>query len=97
MRTPNQQQVKLVNFHRRFCRPIEDQDLWTKPLKGSVHRWFRPANIHDLYIYRDVPDFLRIGSRLLERGSVAPALEPLDPPAMVLSFKRTTPLKWAPL
>jgi hypothetical protein len=88
MRSPNPTQVKVVNSHRRFVRPVEEQDLWRKPLKGCVHRWFKSTNVHDLYLYRDVSDFLRIGCRLLQQGGVAPELEPpLDVPATVLPFR----------
>jgi hypothetical protein len=86
MRAPNLQQVKVVEFHRRFTLAVEDRDLWLKPLRCVVHRWFRSANIRDLYIYRQPDDFLRIGSRLLGRGGLGPEIEPRSPPAVVLPF-----------
>jgi hypothetical protein len=86
MRAPNPQQVKVVEFRRRFTLAVEDRDLWLKPLRSVVHRWFRSANISDLYIYRRSDDFLRIGSRLLGRGGLEPEIEPHSLPATVLPF-----------
>jgi hypothetical protein len=70
MRTLNPAQVKLVEFHRRFGLAIEDRDLWRRPLRQSVHRWFQSPNITDLYVYRQPEDFMRIGVRLLGRGGM---------------------------
>jgi hypothetical protein len=78
--------LKVVEFHRRFTLAVEDRDPWSKPLRSIVHRWFRSANVRDLYIYRQPDDFLRIGSRLLDRGGLGPEIEPRSPPAVVLRF-----------
>jgi hypothetical protein len=86
MRAPNPTQVKVVEFHRRFTLAVEDRDLWSKPLRCVVHRWFRSANIRDLYIYREPDDFLRIGLRLLGRGGLGLDIEPRCAPAVVLAF-----------
>jgi hypothetical protein len=86
MRAPNPQQVKVVEFHRRFTLAVEDRDLWSKPLRCVVHRWFRSANIRDLYIYRQSDDFRRIGSRLLGRGGPGPTIELRFSSALVLPF-----------
>ena len=86
MRVPNPQQVKVVEFHRRFTLAVEDRDPWSKPLRSVVHRWFRSANVRDLYIYRQQDDFLRIGSRLLGRGGLGRKIEPRSHPAVVLPF-----------
>lgn len=67
MRSPNPIQVEVVNLHRRFVGPVEDQDFWRKPLGYCVHRWFKSPNICDLYLYRQPEDFARIGARLLGR------------------------------
>jgi hypothetical protein len=86
MRAPNSQQVKVVEFHRRFTLAVEDRDPWVKPLRCVVHRWFRSANIRDLYIYRQSDDFQRIGSRLLGRRGLGSEIEPRSSSAAVLSF-----------
>jgi hypothetical protein len=91
MRAPNPTQVKVVEFHRRFTLAVEDRDPRSKPLRCVVHRWFRSANIRDLYIYREPDDFLRIGSRLLGRGGLGRGglgldIEPRCAPAVVLAF-----------
>ena len=73
-------------FYREFVLPVEEQDPWLKPLSCGVHRWFISANIHDLYLFRQPDDFLRIGSRLLGRGGLGPEIELRSPPAIVLPF-----------
>jgi hypothetical protein len=66
MRAPNPRREQTAAFYREFILPVEDQDPLSKPLSCGVHRWFKSANIRDLFRQRD--DFLRIGSRLLGRG-----------------------------
>jgi hypothetical protein len=86
MRAPNSHREQTAAFYREFILPVEDQDPLSKPLSCGVQRWFKSANIRDLYLFRQRDDFLRIGSRLLGRGGLGPEIEPRSPPAIVLPF-----------
>ena len=86
MRAPNFHRERTAAFYREFILPVEDQDPLSKPLSCGVHRWFKSANIRDLYLFRQRDDFVRIGSRLLDRGSLGLRIEPRSPPAIVVPF-----------
>jgi hypothetical protein len=86
MRAPSFHRERTAAFYREFILPVEDQDPLSKPLSCGVHRWFKSANIRDLYLFRQGDDFLRIGSRLLGRGGLGPEIKPGSPPAVVLPF-----------
>ena len=86
MKAPTFHREQIAAFYREFILPVEDQDPLSKPLSCGVHRWFKSANIHDLYLFRQRDDFLRIGSRLLGRGGLGPEIEPRFSPAIVLQF-----------
>jgi hypothetical protein len=86
MRVPACHQQQTAAFYREFILPVEDQDPLSKPLSCGVHRWFKSANVHDLYLFRQQDDFLRIGSRLLGHAGLGPEIKPRSAPAIVLPF-----------
>jgi len=93
MTTTNAHREHSGAFYREFVLPVEEQAPWSKPLSCGVHRWFKSANIRDLYLFRQPDDFLRISSRLLGRGGLAPKIGPRSPPAIVLQFPAATPAR----
>jgi hypothetical protein len=96
MRTPNSHREQSEAFYREFVLPVEDQDAWHRPLSCGVHRWFKSQNVCDLYAFRQPDDFLRIGSRLLGRGGVAPETKRLAWRALVIELKRRRFTPWTP-